>query len=126
MRHIPNKDCRRPVRVRPYCRALDHPAADPNRVKYVVITHAHVDHFGGAQYLPDKLHATLVMSAADWNVLDKAAEVHPKCEPRSNTQARVGCKGRREAYLGDTTIEFVETPPHMSAVSTYEWRTILV
>ena len=36
------------------------------RVVGVVYSHSHVDHFGGAQYLADKFHATLVMSD-DWN-----------------------------------------------------------
>src|SRR5262252_2401803 len=33
---------------------------DPNQIKYVIITHAHGDHYGGAQYLADKFHARLV------------------------------------------------------------------
>src|SRR5437763_9053980 len=39
---------------------------DPNQIKYVVVTHAHGDHYGGAQYLADKFHAHLVMSDIDW------------------------------------------------------------
>ena len=39
---------------------------DPNQIKYVVITHSHGDHYGGAQYLVDNFHPRVVMSDADW------------------------------------------------------------
>ncbi len=38
---------------------------DPNQIKYVVITHSHGDHYGGAQYLVDHIHPHLIMSDAD-------------------------------------------------------------
>ena len=84
---------------------------DPNQVKYVIITHAHTDHFGGAQYLADRLHATLVMSETDWGTLSRmAAPTNPDRGPipKRGTGVPDGFK----LTLGDTTVEIVQTPPH--------------
>jgi metallo-beta-lactamase class B len=84
---------------------------DPAQIKYIVVTHAHPDHYGGAQYLADKYHAQLVMSETDWNVL-----ANPQAIGRSDTgdipKHGVAVKDGDKLTLGDTTIEFVETPPH--------------
>src|SRR5215510_12839622 len=85
---------------------------DPTQVKYVVITHAHNDHFGGAQYLADKLHAQLVMSETDWGVIEK---MQPP--PATNTnrgplpKRGMAVKDGDKLTLGDTTIEIYQTPP---------------
>ena len=41
---------------------------DPTDIKYVIVSHAHGDHYGGAQYLKDKFHAKIVMSDIDWKM----------------------------------------------------------
>src|ERR1700759_1444456 len=43
---------------------------DPNDIKYVIVSHAHGDHYGGAQYLKDKFHAKIVMSDIDWKAME--------------------------------------------------------
>jgi len=43
---------------------------NPEDIKYVVVSHAHGDHYGGAAYLKDKFHAHVVMSEIDWKVFD--------------------------------------------------------
>ena len=45
---------------------------DPKQIKYVVISHAHGDHVGGARFLQDR-GARIVMSAADWDLMDARA-----------------------------------------------------
>ena len=44
---------------------------DPAEIRYVVISHAHGDHYGGAQYLKQKFNPRLVMSEIDWNALEE-------------------------------------------------------
>jgi metallo-beta-lactamase class B len=45
---------------------------NPAAIKYAVITHAHGDHVGGAKYLQDRWKVPILMSAADWDLLDTA------------------------------------------------------
>lgn len=77
----------------------------------MVITHGHADHFGGAQYLADKLKAQLVMSETDWNFLSTA---RPSTNPERGPIPKRGMsvKSGDKLTLGDTSIEIVETPPH--------------
>ena len=50
---------------------------DPTQIKYVVISHAHGDHVGGARFLQG-CGARVVMSAADWDLLDRTTATFPK------------------------------------------------
>ena len=40
---------------------------DPAKVKYVIISHAHGDHVGGAKLMQDRFGSRLVMGAPDWD-----------------------------------------------------------
>jgi metallo-beta-lactamase class B len=55
---------------------------DPATIKYVLITHGHPDHFGGAAYLQQHYGARVVASAADWELMAGAPPwLPPKVEP---------------------------------------------
>ena len=55
---------------------------DPATVKYVLITHGHPDHFGGALYLQQHYGARVVASATDWQLMAGAPSwLPPKVEP---------------------------------------------
>src|SRR6478735_685880 len=49
---------------------------DPKEIRYVIISHAHADHSGGAGVL-QKFGARVVMSAADWDLYEKSNEKIP-------------------------------------------------
>jgi metallo-beta-lactamase class B len=85
---------------------------DPTQIKYVVITHAHGDHYGGAQYLADKFHARLVMSEIDWNVLAGPSRANYPANWGPIPKRDMAVKDGDKLTLGDTTIEFYVTPPH--------------
>ena len=78
---------------------------DSTQIKYVVISHAHADHVGGAGFL-QKRGARIVMSAADWDLMDatKAAYLKP-------TRDIVATDGQK-LTLGDTTVTLHVTPGH--------------
>ena len=71
---------------------------DPKAIKYVVISHAHSDHVGGARLLQDRFGARVVMSAADWDLLATDPGAWPKAK-----RDVVATDGQR-LTLGDTTL----------------------
>lgn len=79
--------------------------ADPATIKYVVVTHAHGDHFGGAQYLADTYGARVMMAPADWDVL---ATTKPANAPARDLDIADGQK----LTLGDSTVVLHHTPGH--------------
>jgi len=78
---------------------------DPADIRYVVVSHGHGDHAGGAKFLQDEFGARVVMGTADWELLD---EQNPSWKPRRDIEV----DGDRELTLGDTTIQLVLTPGH--------------
>src|SRR5882757_9224613 len=42
---------------------------DPAKVKYVIISHAHGDHIGGAKLMQDRFHSRIVMGLPDWDAV---------------------------------------------------------
>jgi metallo-beta-lactamase class B len=85
---------------------------DPGQVKYVIVSHAHGDHVGGAKLLQDR-GARIVMSAPDWDLIEKANVTLPK--PKRDVVAVDGQK----LTLGDTTLTMYLTPGHtMGTIST--------
>jgi metallo-beta-lactamase class B len=79
---------------------------DPATIKYVLISHAHSDHVGGASFLQDRFNAKVIMSEADWTLLDGTRASWRK--PRKELVATDGQK----LTLGDTSITLHLTPGH--------------
>jgi metallo-beta-lactamase class B len=78
---------------------------NPADIKYVVVAHGHLDHAGGAKYLQEKFGARLVMSAADYDLLDQQ---NPPWKPKRDIVATDGMR----LTLGDTTLTLYLTPGH--------------
>ena len=53
---------------------------DPAQIKYVIVSHGHGDHSGGAKYLQDKYGAHIILSEADWDLLDRTRN-NPNAQP---------------------------------------------
>jgi metallo-beta-lactamase class B len=81
---------------------------DPATVKYVIISHAHGDHVGGAKLMQDRLGARLVLGAPDWEAIEKSANQYPNGKPRRDIVASEGQK----VTLGDGSVTIVPTPGH--------------
>jgi metallo-beta-lactamase class B len=77
---------------------------DPANIKYAVVSHAHPDHDGGARFLQEHYGTRVIMSPADWDVLDKTNGTKPK----RDLEATDGQK----LTLGDTTVTLYITPGH--------------
>ena len=86
---------------------------DPTTIKYVIVSHAHRDHVGGARLLQERFGARVVMSAADWELLANTAGSWPK-----PTRDMVATDGQR-LTLGDTSVTMYLTPGHtLGTIST--------
>ena len=77
---------------------------DPAQIKYVIVSHGHADHSGGARLLQERFGARVLLSAADWDLLDKSAGTKPKRD-------MVVTDGQK-LTLGDTTLTLYLTPGH--------------
>lgn len=80
--------------------------ADPAQIKYVIISHGHSDHAGGASFLQDRYKARVVVSAEDWDLMDRTKASWKK--PRRDIVAADG----HQVVLGDTTLTLHKTPGH--------------
>ena len=90
---------------------------DPTQIKYVIVSHAHGDHYGGADYLQKKFHPHVVMSTIDWNALDKLRndadalkKVNPLFGPPPARDMAVN--DGDSIKLGDTTVTEHLIPGH--------------
>src|SRR5688572_25603760 len=78
---------------------------DPATIRYAVVTHPHPDHHGGAKFLQDRYKTRIVMSAADWDVIDRLGGTKPA---RDGALSSVATDGQR-LTLGDTTVTLYVT-----------------
>src|SRR6185312_6916848 len=81
---------------------------DPMKVKYVIITHAHGDHVGGAKMLQDLTHAKIVMGGPDWESIERSVNGYPNGKPKRD----IAADDRQKITLGDTSVTIVTTPGH--------------
>jgi metallo-beta-lactamase class B len=72
------------------------------------VSHAHIDHIGGAKYLQEKFGTRIVMSAADWDFAERSTRLPVEIKPRRDVVAPDGHK----LTLGDTTLSLHLTPGH--------------
>ena len=82
---------------------------DANKIKYVIITHAHGDHVGGAKILQDRVPGVrIVMGGPDWDSIEKSINGYPGGKPKRDIAAQDGQK----ITVGDNTVTLVLTPGH--------------
>jgi metallo-beta-lactamase class B len=88
---------------------------DINKVKYVVLSHAHADHDGGTRYLQDKMPAAhVVYGGPDWDAVDKSTN-HQGGKPKRDT---VGTDGMKLS-VGDASVQIVTTPGHTAGTLSF-------
>ena len=82
---------------------------DPADIRYVIISHAHNDHFGGAAHLQENYGARIVMSVEDWEHMRSWPQLGSLAPfPRDDIAVRDGYT----ITLGDATVRIVATPGH--------------
>jgi metallo-beta-lactamase class B len=84
---------------------------DPAKVKTIIITHGHGDHYGGANYFTQKYGSRVVASDIDWTMMETKLEFDSPLwgrPPRRDVSVVDGQK----VTLGDTTLDLLVTPGH--------------
>ncbi|HEY1755148.1 MAG TPA: MBL fold metallo-hydrolase [Bryobacteraceae bacterium] len=81
---------------------------DKGKVKYVILSHAHADHDGGAKLLQDEIPGVhLIYGAEDWEAVDKSTN-HAGGKPKHDL---VGTDGMKVS-VGDASVQIVTMPGH--------------
>ena len=90
---------------------------DPADIKYVIVSHAHGDHDGGAGYLKEKFNPRIVMSEIDWQA-EETAQRDPLFGTKRNPlfsappKRDMAVNDGDTITLGDTTIKLYVIPGH--------------
>ena len=92
--------------IEPSLRALD---LDPGLIRYVVVTHGHGDHYGGAAYLARTYHARILMSDVDWGLVNEPRD-RPYFDPPPTRDLTI--RDGESLSLGGETLKFFITPGH--------------
>ena len=88
---------------------------DPRKVKYVILSHAHGDHDGGAKLLQDAIpDVRLIYGAEDWESVDKS-ENRAGGKPKHDM---VGADGLKVS-VGDASVQIVTMPGHTPGTLSY-------
>jgi metallo-beta-lactamase class B len=81
---------------------------DTRKVKYVLLSHAHGDHDGGAKLLQDEIPGVrLVYGAGDWDAIERSTN-RPGGKPKRDI---VGADGMKLS-VGDAFVQIVTMPGH--------------
>jgi len=93
---------------------------DPKNIKYVLISHAHGDHIGGAEVLQTRYGARVVMGGPDWDLVAKYPNRYKTMAPKRDIVATDGMKIR----LGDMTVTIWLTPGHTPGTLSYTFTVL--
>jgi metallo-beta-lactamase class B len=88
---------------------------DPKNIKYVLISHAHGDHIGGAEMLQNRYGPRVVMGGPDWDLVAKYPNRYKTMAPKRDIVASDGMK----ITLGETTVTIWLTPGHTPGTLSY-------
>jgi metallo-beta-lactamase class B len=81
---------------------------DTRKIKYVILSHAHGDHDGGAKLLQDEIPGVhLVYGAEDWDAVDRSTN-RPGGKPKRDIAGADGMK----ISVGDASVQIVTMPGH--------------
>jgi metallo-beta-lactamase class B len=91
---------------------------DAKNIKYVLVSHAHSDHIGGAEMLQTKYGTRVVMGGPDWDLVGKFPNRYKTMAPKRDIVATDGMK----ITVGDAAITIWLTPGHTPGTISYTFQ----
>jgi metallo-beta-lactamase class B len=94
---------------------------DPKNIKYILLSHGHLDHFGGANKIKALSGARVALTAVDWDFMAQQAKARPP-KPGDEPPARdMVIKEGDTITLGDTKIKVYVLPGHTPGSPAFEF-----
>ena len=93
---------------------------DPKDIKYLLISHAHNDHIGGAEMIQKRYGPRVIMGAQDWDMVEKFPNRYRTMAPKRDIVATDGMK----ITLGDATVTIWLTPGHTPGTISYTFTVL--
>jgi metallo-beta-lactamase class B len=93
---------------------------DPKDIKYLIVSHAHQDHIGGAEMIQTRYRPHVVMSGPDWDLVEKLPNRFKTMAPKRDIVATDGMK----ITLGETTVSIWFTPGHTDGTNSFTFQVL--
>jgi metallo-beta-lactamase class B len=93
---------------------------DPKTVKYIFVTHSHVDHASGAARLQQLTGARVGLSAEDWGAVEQQQDNPQNRSFPIKMKRDVVLKDNDAITVGDTMFRFYFTPGHTAGATSIE------
>lgn len=84
---------------------------DPAQIRYILVTHGHGDHYGGARMLAQRYGSRVVTSEIDWRMMETQLEFDSKHWDRP-PKRDIAVRDGDVLTLGTTQVRIVITPGH--------------
>jgi metallo-beta-lactamase class B len=92
---------------------MDTLGLNPGDIKYIILTHGHGDHYGGAKYLQDKYHMMIGATQEDWDLMANSPMRGFDLPPPRDQVLKDG----QDLVIDEATIHIVKTPGHTTGVA---------
>ena len=95
-------------------------------IKYIILSHGHLDHVGGAARLQEATGARVVAVAEDWAMIDELDGRTSRRDPKPNRMPKrdMVVKDGDTLTLGNQTLKFHQLPGHTPGVLVTEGITV--
>ena len=96
---------------------------DPADIKYILISHGHLDHFGGVAYIQEISGARVGAMEEDWDLIEVAATRPGRNggPPPRVPERDMVLRQNQTIVLGESTLTIHQTPGHTPGVTSVEF-----
>jgi metallo-beta-lactamase class B len=98
---------------------------DPAQIRYILVSHGHLDHFGGAAKIRALSGARVAMLEEDWQLVEAAAKSPARSNRPPEAPARdMVIKEGDEIRLGSTSLKVYKLPGHTPGSASFAFTVL--